>query len=1040
MDPNSKPWLRTFTDSRVIFVALAVAGAIFVGSPPLENTRIPVNEPQHFWAQDVNARSWQDPFAAVEKHIFDSKKGSLSDDKENNDPGTQPIPMPDLKGEQVDVLAVLLPGTPYSEDSETRRRARYAVVAGLNAKHFDAVRADRLGYFEPLRIDIPEQASPPHVLADCPANHVGGKQGRMAPIPYEWYQPPLGERQSREAPAHPVLVLWLRVEEFCDRPIERLIRLKESLYELGYDKTKWRIIGPYGSNGLRTLVDEASAVKPYTHDKDSLRFYSPYATAPDSKLLETLPEKDRPPTLKQFLDDKGVPLLRTIGNDSQLAKGLAEELVLRGLKAADLSTASDEKDAMCRTDAEHAKQAPSRVAIVAERDTVYGRNVLSDFSNGTSKRGFCVDSVDYLRGLDGELPTSGDSPQAANTSKPAAPDASSKTAGDHPSSEEIAAGQQQFDYLRRLSVRLRERDRELRSVSRSGRGGVRAIGVLGTDVHDKLLILQALKPEFPDAVFFTTDLDARFLHPREQDWARNLVVASAFGLRLGDEFQGGTPPFRDSYQTAVYLSTLLALGDARAAAKVPPSAEITQDQVDRWFDTPRIFEIGRTAAFDFTNDADAGSGSCGYNPVGCPNIHPSSSPLFPTPAFWKLAFIFGVGVLCFWLALLTVRAKTRAALFASASRSQPLFRNAPVLVTAIALQIGVPIAMAAAWPSFAPQLTLGGSPIVALEGISTWPTEIMRLFIVLLAIYLILRSRVREWENLAEIGGRFFPEAPRRGADANGKTEQSPGQFWRDYVRRNNFRLQTLRTAMLSTIVFLVGYALVYALGEDRTMPIRGAIARYVHSGLYVALLFMACFIVLFVAHVVVSCISFVKRLRIEIPKWRDADLAPFAGRVGMTGEFLKIWVELQLIALRTQAVLGLIYFPFIIPSLMMLSTSDYLSASRIPLGPVVLSLVGATIAVVCGWQLNVAAEASRTRALRKIDEALMRAHATEPATQTPSIAQLDQFRAAVLDLHEGAFAPFWEQTMFYALLIPFAAIGSSSLIWSWLERLRLGL
>ena len=223
-------------------------------------------------------------------------------------------------------------------------------------------------------------------------------------------------------------------------------------------------------------------------------------------------------------------------------------------------------------------------------------------------------------------------------------------------------------------------------------------------------------------------------------------------------------------------------------------------------------------------------------------------------------------------------------------------------------------------------------------------------------------------------------------------------------------------------------------------MPIRGAAAQHVHAGLEAALLFMTCFIVLFVAHVVVSCISFVKRLRIEIPKWKDADLAPFASRVGMTGEFLQIWVQLQLIALRTRAVLGLIYFPFIIPSLMMLSTSDYLSASRIPVGPVVLSLVGATIAVVCGWQLNVAAEASRTHALRKIDEALMRAHAAEAAMQTPSIAQLDQFRAAVLDLHEGAFAPFWEQTMFYALLIPFAAIGSSSLIWSWLERLRLGL
>jgi hypothetical protein len=35
---------------------------------------------------------------------------------------------------------------------------------------------------------------------------------------------------------------------------------------------------------------------------------------------------------------------------------------------------------------------------------------------------------------------------------------------------------------------------------------IKAIGILGGDVFDKLLILRALRPEFPKALFFTTEV------------------------------------------------------------------------------------------------------------------------------------------------------------------------------------------------------------------------------------------------------------------------------------------------------------------------------------------------------------------------------------------------------------------------------------------------------------------------------------------------------------------------------------------------------
>ena len=118
-----------------------------------------------------------------------------------------------------------------------------------------------------------------------------------------------------------------------------------------------------------------------------------------------------------------------------------------------------------------------------------------------------------------------------------------------PEHVERPEGQSQFDYARRLGTRITEIQKGLWKKGES----IKAIGILGSDVHDKLLLLQALRKKFPGIIFFTTDLDARLLHPAEIKWTRNLVIASGFGLHLHPEIQRGIPPFRDTYQTAISI-------------------------------------------------------------------------------------------------------------------------------------------------------------------------------------------------------------------------------------------------------------------------------------------------------------------------------------------------------------------------------------------------------------------------------------------------------------------------------------------------------
>ncbi len=190
----------------------------------------------------------------------------------------------------------------------------------------------------------------------------------------------------------------------------------------------------------------------------------------------------------------------------------------------------------------------------------------------------------YLRGLDGVL---ADADKSSSKTPPK--DDNSKSKGLREQLEdappEYADGRNQLDYLRRLADEIDRLDDD----KSFAKNGVRAIGLVGSDVYDKLLILQALRSRFKSKIFFTTDLDARYLHADQKDWARNLVVASNFGLSLHPALQGSTLPFRDSYQTSTYLATLMAL----MALRDPPLD--WTGKINKWL-RPHIFEIGRTEA------------------------------------------------------------------------------------------------------------------------------------------------------------------------------------------------------------------------------------------------------------------------------------------------------------------------------------------------------------------------------------------------------------------------------------------------------------
>ncbi len=218
----------------------------------------------------------------------------------------------------------------------------------------------------------------------------------------------------------------------------------------------------------------------------------------------------------------------------------------------------------------------------------------------------------YQRGLDGDIP--GEADRSKQPDSNAAPKPGIGNILERSTMLEAPVGDSQFDYIRRLAERLKRWNQEL--IAKQTRG-LSAIGVLGSDVYDKLLVMQALRKEFPGVLFFTTDLDARLSYSQESSWSHNLIVGSSFGLSLADEYQDKIPPFRHQYQTAAFYAVLHSLNvDPKLSA------------VGR--DEPRIFEIGRGSAYDLSAESNSG-------------IHPSPSNLdthiLPRTFVWAILMV-----------------------------------------------------------------------------------------------------------------------------------------------------------------------------------------------------------------------------------------------------------------------------------------------------------------------------------------------------------------------------------------------------------------
>ena len=981
-------------------VLAAFMGGIIALKGPLESLRpqdeaVPL-QPEHESAY-VRARLWEDPLYAIRNQPkrIESRPSAIQPAETSNEACLRLLQ-----------LFVIMPSGVYAEDRENRRRQRHAVVSALTERDYVPTQAEQIRTF-----------SVPKILD--------------TPVAFEWYKPGLevGDQDQQDQWTW-ILVAWLNSEDFDFGSLGTIPKLMAYLRKMPFCHNSEQVtvlLGPNSSGDIAQMQ-----VQEPQNDDDSLRslhILSPRATVPldwirpDWKRKHLVHWKHvvdckynlNPRDLSGDLNEFGRLELgvksfgSVVSRDDQTLKLVFGELYKRGLFRGGLPL----------------------IAIVSEQDSAYGRllddvlkTIIPDFLSKeyrTEDMNEIVHEYGYLSGVDGELPP-----------RHSQPTSGSKNSGDNKSDSELrfgtsllssahseqSFGRSQVDYIRRLADRIAQ-DMNSQQEKKTGNGLV-VIGILGSDVYDKLLILRALRERLREATFFTTDLDARLTDPEFYAWTRNLIIGSPFGLTVKD-LKG--PSFRGSYQTALYRAVTLAVGQ----------------QYNKEAAHPRLFEIARTGAIDITELDGDNSDKKSYKEVHGTLLYFRSKWMSRHP-------IFSVLVVLLPLLVLTLYAHLRG--IAMHRKGLKLRRTAHRRTKWVGVVSVCILALL-----MCRYKTSGPEPWPFFLGVSSVPTIFLHFVICLFAFGVICIACGRIAQAHKDLNNdlslphaledqekwkfgdwfkAFLPdkwrELPRNWCELWCNWRKAPwiwvwrqdlsdvsqknvevACFWRKYLRHSCWPARLLRISLPFVITFVVSICLVHS-GSSGPL-----LTRHLYNLLDVTrsvALFFVVFTVFFcsdtlsVGHAVLRGLSCSDSIRWPMnPKGSD--------------EISRIELKMDLLVSYTECVRTIAVLPFMLVFLLILAHSSVFEG-WIWTGEIVVVYAGLSLYVlVQAIRFQLKAAWAKDALLSSLDKQRLQ-YWNEPK----KLSRIEITRDSINARNEGAFVPWTRQPIIQSLLLPAVGYG----------------
>lgn len=826
------------------------------------------------------------------------------------------------------------------------------------------------------------------------------------------------------------------------------------------------LIGPAGSATLSTMVQKAyelaSNTKPDCAGDMAVKYFkernfsifSPTATASASKIIGKKQEEDIRKHLKYGKEDEceviedcqdvypgdsgryythlflieqtlkkiNIDFFRTTTSDNALARTLVEaEFKNRNIDI------SDNKDT---------------IVLISEWDTFYGRALPEAFKKAIKKTfpklpDDKIKSYYYLRGLDGEIVSD------AGDAKGGDADSANERKNREANARDLerSVGVSRFDYLRRLS-------RKIQDELSDDPGEVRAIGVLGSDVYDKLLVLQAMRPSFPNVLFFTTDADARYVHPAEFKWARNLVVLSGYGLTLDEEelstklalLKGGPmkgdskgqseiqlSSFRDNYQTAMFLTTLLAVSrssQGHAESDNTFADNLLRRQLAAHLSEPETFEVGRFQLVPLGAEF-RGLSEWWDNVIDRP---------------WAmLPVLFGVLFVCLLLVFFRIHS-VRSTLWAIIC-----IGFLPVIVTLL------------------PYILDGtsGEPLPLFSGANSLPTIAVLILTIVSAVWFVRKTDDELKENINLLNKDFkFKKQPEQSLSSQVRLEtlldrgfmfnllkppdgKHTGKRWKKIWKQYQQAVdRVVPRALVLAVLHTIFAVLCIVFVDGPRPPIRGIEALFLYNlSISIALLsFFWCSYVV-IDHLrlgrVLACLAAKSKL-----VWSKSTLNAFAKKRGIelddkgkaSGDSpawmknsLGSWLSIRLLAERTEEIDKCVYYPFIILLGLIIAHSTMIDNWQFL--PAAIVVIVTSVLLIVAWVILLRSpiQEARATALETMQTSLSKCLRSQ--NHDVKAEQLQLLINEVKTERRGVFDSFMNDRIFKALLMPSGGVGGLFLL-----------
>jgi len=268
-------------------------------------------------------------------------------------------------------------------------------------------------------------------------------------------------------------------------------------------------------------------------------------------------------------------------------------------------------------------------------------------------------------------------------------------------------------------------------------------------------------------------------------------------------------------------------------------------------------------------------------------------------------------------------------------------------------------------------------------------------------------------------------------------SSQTACRYWDMYVRQGRLRARIGRVVAGIAAMFLLWWMLFLVFGQQKP-PTRGTLSLDAYEWITFILTFATLFLVFFVADTTLLCWRMIKALREKTVVWGPGAVRKYSDRLGLDGGYghrlrhqhcclEDDWIDLLFISKRTKCITNLLYYPFLVIALILVSRSR-LFANYIPNIPDLVTMgLGVVIVIACAVALRWSAEASRDKARRKLNDEIAAARSLQDGG--PLASQLELLLRRVEELRDGAFSPFSQQPVVRAMLLPLGSIGGTALL-----------